>query len=73
MSFDLKSDKREAPRKFIQNVEFVLNVVNQMCIGFVTIYMSWLCFRLGLTGTMHAWLTTIGVSITNTIGSDHKG
>ena len=50
-------------RQIIQRLEYFLNVLNQICIGFVTIYMSWLCLRTGLAGTgLHAWLVTIGVS-----------
>ncbi|XP_033249914.1 cytochrome b561 domain-containing protein 2 [Drosophila miranda] len=46
-----------------QRVEFCLNVLNQICIGFVTIYMSYLTLRTGLEGTsLHAWLVTIGFS-----------
>ncbi|XP_075149630.1 transmembrane reductase CYB561D2-like [Haematobia irritans] len=44
-----------------QRIESVLNVINQISIGFVTIYMSWLCLSMGLWGTaLHAWLVTIG-------------
>lgn len=44
-------------------LEYVLNVLNQMCIGFITIYMSYITLRTGLQGTgLHAWLVTIGVS-----------
>ncbi|TMW54474.1 hypothetical protein DOY81_000466 [Sarcophaga bullata] len=50
-------------RQIIQRIEYFLNVLNQICIGFVTIYMSWLCLRTGLAGTgLHAWLVTIGFS-----------
>ncbi|KAM8714972.1 hypothetical protein ACLKA7_002079 [Drosophila subpalustris] len=43
--------------------EYVLNVLNQMCIGFITIYMSYITLRTGLQGTgLHAWLVTIGFS-----------
>lgn len=51
-------------RQILQRFEYFLNVLNQICIGFVTIYMSWMCLRTGLAGTgLHAWLVTIGVSI----------
>lgn len=51
-------------RQILQRLEYFFNVLNQICIGFVTIYMSWLCLRTGLAGTgLHAWLVTIGVSI----------
>ncbi|XP_034474689.1 uncharacterized protein LOC117781913 [Drosophila innubila] len=44
-------------------LEYFLNVVNQMCIGFITIYMSYITLRTGLQGTgLHAWLVTIGFS-----------
>lgn len=50
-------------RQINQRIEYFFNVFNQICIGFVTIYMSWLCLRMGLSGTaLHAWLVTIGVS-----------
>ncbi|KAH8412666.1 hypothetical protein KR009_004393 [Drosophila setifemur] len=66
----------DSPRKFIkmshspnetqdrlQRLEYFLNVLNQICIGFVTIYMSYLTLRTGLAGTsLHAWLVTIGFS-----------
>ncbi|XP_030377106.1 cytochrome b561 domain-containing protein 2 [Scaptodrosophila lebanonensis] len=54
-----KSDSRQK----LLRLEFFLNVINQICIGFVTIYMSWLTLRTGLEGTgLHAWLVTIGFS-----------
>lgn len=44
-------------------VEFVINMVNHILIGFITIYLSWMCIRLNLKKTaLHAWLCTIGVS-----------
>ncbi|XP_043070420.1 transmembrane reductase CYB561D2 [Drosophila grimshawi] len=47
----------------LQRLEFFLNVLNQMCIGFITIYISYLTLRTGLAGTgLHAWLVTIGFS-----------
>ncbi|KAH8353262.1 hypothetical protein KR084_009881 [Drosophila pseudotakahashii] len=47
----------------LQRLEYFLNVLNQMCIGFVTIYISYLTLRTGLSGTgLHAWLVTIGFS-----------
>ncbi|XP_065355946.1 transmembrane reductase CYB561D2-like isoform X2 [Calliphora vicina] len=50
-------------RQILQRLEYFLNVLNQICIGFVTIYMSWMCLRTGLAGTgLHAWLVTIGFS-----------
>lgn len=50
-------------RQINQRIEYFFNVLNQICIGFVTIYMSWLCLRMGLSGTaLHAWLVTVGVS-----------
>ena len=46
-----------------QRFETFLFILNQMCIGFVTIYMSWLCISRGLNKTpLHAWLVTLGVS-----------
>ncbi|XP_037927544.1 cytochrome b561 domain-containing protein 2-like [Teleopsis dalmanni] len=50
-------------RQIVQRLEFLFSVINQICIGFVTIFMSWLCLRTGLAGTaLHAWLVTIGYS-----------
>lgn len=50
-------------RQIVQRFEYFLNVVNQICIGFVTIYMCWVTLRTGLAGTgLHAFLVTIGVS-----------
>ncbi|CAD6997455.1 unnamed protein product [Ceratitis capitata] len=47
-----------------QCLETILFVLNQMCIGFVTIYMSWLCINNGLQKTsLHAWLVTLGYSL----------
>ncbi|XP_068151333.1 transmembrane reductase CYB561D2 [Drosophila tropicalis] len=48
----------------LQRFEYFLNVLNQICIGFVTIYISYLTLRTGLdsTTTLHAWLVTIGFS-----------
>ncbi|XP_073823548.1 uncharacterized protein [Musca autumnalis] len=44
-------------------IEYFINILTQICIGFVTIYMSWLCLRTGLAGTaLHAWLGVIGFS-----------
>ncbi|KAH8378075.1 hypothetical protein KR093_009001 [Drosophila rubida] len=46
-----------------ERLEYFLNVLNQMCIGFITIYMSYITLRTGLQGTgLHAWLVTIGFS-----------
>ncbi|XP_075149635.1 transmembrane reductase CYB561D2-like [Haematobia irritans] len=51
------------PQLIIQRIEYFFNILTQICIGFVTIYMSWLCLRTGLAGTaLHAWLATIGFS-----------
>ncbi|XP_067620232.1 uncharacterized protein [Eurosta solidaginis] len=48
----------------IHHFEVLLFVLNQMCIGFVTIYMSWLCITSGLQKTpLHAWLVTLGYSL----------
>lgn len=45
-----------------QRLEYIVNILTQICIGFVTIYMSWLCLRTGLAGTaLHAWLGVFGV------------
>ncbi|EDW75981.1 uncharacterized protein [Drosophila tropicalis] len=45
----------------LQHVEAALYVLNQLCIGFVTIWVSWTCLRTGLNGIrLHAWLTTFG-------------
>ncbi|XP_061402731.1 transmembrane reductase CYB561D2-like [Musca vetustissima] len=50
-------------RQIHQRIDYFLNVLNQICIGFVTIWMSWMCLRNGLAGTaLHAWLVTIGFS-----------
>jgi len=47
----------------LQRLEYFLNVLNQMCIGFITIYMTYITTRTGLSGTsLHAWLVTIGVN-----------
>lgn len=55
----LHSDSQKAGDR----LEYFLNVLNQMCIGFITIYMSYITLRTGLKGTgLHAWLVTIGFS-----------
>lgn len=60
MSQKLSLSETEQP---LQRLEYFLNVLNQMCIGFVTIYISYLTLQTGLAGTgLHAWLVTIGVS-----------
>ncbi|XP_030562079.1 cytochrome b561 domain-containing protein 2 [Drosophila novamexicana] len=47
----------------LERLEYFLNVLNQMCIGFVTIYMSYITLRTNLATThLHAWLVTIGFS-----------
>ncbi|XP_053957698.1 uncharacterized protein LOC128862906 isoform X3 [Anastrepha ludens] len=63
-------DESSAPKKSkwnagsFQRFETFLFVVNQMCIGFVTIYMSFLCITNGLQQTpLHAWLVTLGYSL----------
>ncbi|KAH8308023.1 transmembrane reductase CYB561D2 [Drosophila kikkawai] len=62
MSHSTLSSGHEAQDR-LQRLEYFLNVLNQMCIGFVTIYMSYLTLRTGLAGTgLHAWLVTIGFS-----------
>lgn len=52
----------------LQRIEIFLWVLNQACIGFVTIYMFWACISRGM-GTMqlHAFLVTLGVSTTSYI------
>lgn len=45
-------------------VEFALNMINHMFIGFVAIYMSWMCMKLDLKKTaLHAWLCTLGFNL----------
>ncbi|XP_017485049.1 PREDICTED: uncharacterized protein LOC108373638 [Rhagoletis zephyria] len=52
------------PSTTLQRFEVILFVLNQMCIGFVTIFMSWLCITNGLQNTpLHAWLVTLGYSL----------
>ncbi|CAD6997453.1 uncharacterized protein LOC101448760 [Ceratitis capitata] len=48
----------------LQRIEIFLWVLNQACIGFVTIYMFWACISRGM-GTMqlHAFLVTLGFSL----------
>lgn len=61
MSEDSKS--LEFRQVMLERLEILLSIINQICIGFVTIYISWMYLRTGLTGTgLHAWLVTIGVS-----------
>ncbi|XP_034099242.1 uncharacterized protein LOC117564531 [Drosophila albomicans] len=45
----------------LQHIEAGLNVLNQLCIGFITFWISWNCLRVGLTGIrLHVWLVTFG-------------
>lgn len=48
----------------MDKLEHLANIVSHVCIGFVTIYMTYLCLGLGgLKKTaLHAWLCTLGVS-----------
>lgn len=50
--------------KTLKRVEIFIWVVNQACIGFVTIYMFWICIYQGMdTMQVHAFLVTIGFSL----------
>lgn len=45
----------------LQHIEAGLNVLNQLCIGFVTIWICWNCLRTGLAGIrLHVWLVSFG-------------
>ncbi|KAH8377105.1 hypothetical protein KR093_003464 [Drosophila rubida] len=45
----------------LQHIEAGLNVLNQLCIGFVTFWICWNCLRVGLTGIrLHVWLVSFG-------------
>jgi len=55
------SDEKSKPTSVLQHIESALYVINQLCIGFVTIWVSWTCLRQGLSGIrIHAWLVTFG-------------
>ncbi|XP_022233615.2 uncharacterized protein LOC111081783 [Drosophila obscura] len=56
------SEKESSPKTSVmQHIEAALYVLNQLCIGFVTIWVSWTCLRQGLSGIrVHAWLVTFG-------------
>ncbi|XP_016961750.1 uncharacterized protein LOC108032438 [Drosophila biarmipes] len=55
------SDEKSKPTSVLQHIEAVLYVINQLCIGFVTIWVSWTCLRNDLSGIrLHAWLVTFG-------------
>lgn len=55
------SAEKSRPTSVIQHLEAVLYVINQLCIGFVTIWVSWTCLRKDLAGIrLHAWLVTFG-------------
>lgn len=48
----------------LEKIEIVLNFINHFFIGFISIYMTYLCINVGLkTTSLHAWLCTIGVKI----------
>ncbi|XP_036321650.1 uncharacterized protein LOC118735791 [Rhagoletis pomonella] len=61
---DSKSAERSLWENILQRIEIFIWVLNQACIGFVTIYMFWICIYKGM-GTMelHAFLVTIGFSL----------
>ncbi|EDV98763.1 uncharacterized protein LOC6566522 [Drosophila grimshawi] len=45
----------------LQHIEAGLNVLNQLCIGFVTFWISWSCLRTGLSQiSLHVWLVSFG-------------
>ncbi|XP_055923570.1 transmembrane reductase CYB561D2-like isoform X2 [Eupeodes corollae] len=53
-------DSNRTTSKWLR-LEFSLNLLNHIFIGFVTIYMSWMCINLDLKKTaLHAWLCTLG-------------
>ncbi|XP_017019177.1 uncharacterized protein [Drosophila kikkawai] len=55
------SAEKSKPTSVIQHIEAALYVINQLCIGFVTIWVSWTCLRQDLAGIrLHAWLVTFG-------------
>ncbi|EDW90441.1 uncharacterized protein LOC6529736 [Drosophila yakuba] len=55
------SDEKSKPTSLLQHIESALYVINQLCIGFVTIWVSWTCLRQDLSGIrLHAWLVTFG-------------
>ncbi|BFF93736.1 uncharacterized protein DMAD_11528 [Drosophila madeirensis] len=57
----MSEEKSNRNTSVIQHVEAALYVLNQLCIGFVTIWISWMCLRQGLTGIrIHVWLATFG-------------
>uniref|UniRef100_A0A1B0G2C4 ascorbate ferrireductase (transmembrane) n=1 Tax=Glossina morsitans morsitans TaxID=37546 RepID=A0A1B0G2C4_GLOMM len=64
MTMDMKSNCADSDTKqSLITIEYFLNIINQICIGFTTIYMNWLCLSTGLTKTsLHAWLVTLGFS-----------
>lgn len=46
----------------IDKIEIILNFISHLIIGFVTIYMSYICIISGLVNTsLHALLVTLGV------------
>ncbi|XP_055851023.1 transmembrane reductase CYB561D2-like [Episyrphus balteatus] len=48
-------------KSIMARIEFAVNLINQMLIGFAAIYMSWMCIKFDLKKTaLHAWLVTIG-------------
>ncbi|XP_030562080.1 uncharacterized protein LOC115763597 [Drosophila novamexicana] len=53
--------KRTNSTTALQHIEAGLNVLNQLCIGFVTIWICWNCLRTGLVGIrLHVWLASFG-------------
>ncbi|XP_039949505.1 uncharacterized protein LOC120767480 [Bactrocera tryoni] len=59
-------DSQESPlwARILERVEILIWVVNQACIGFVTIYMFWICIYQDMdTMQLHAFLVTIGFSL----------
>lgn len=51
-------------RNILEKFELILNTLNHMLIGFVSIYMTWYGLSHNLSSVpLHAWLCTIGVRI----------
>ncbi|ALC40390.1 CG13078 [Drosophila busckii] len=51
----------EKSTSVLQHIEAALNVLNQLCIGFITIWICWNTLRTGLSGIrLHVWLVSFG-------------
>lgn len=55
------SAEKKQSTSVLQHIEAGLNILNQLLIGFITIWICWNCLRVGLSGIrLHIWLASFG-------------